>query len=196
MKTGGMAAHPLYCWRGKGLCLMKKRIPFIAILLVLAGHARADALEDTVRGGLLGAAAGVLVSELGDDYDARYTIPLFTGIGALTGYAVHHNHGAYYLPYLALPYAWYSHRYPTTRHYRETPPRNKRRQSPGPQPRPQPKAVDRHPGVTLIPVPVTLRNGIIVPIHILRLGERYTGPQGETYETMPDAATLQRRYAP
>lgn len=190
---------------------MKNILTSITVLLLLAGHACADALKDTVRGGLLGAAAGALVSELDDNYDARYTIPFFTGIGALTGYAIHENrqhrdhHGAYrrhayYLPYMALPYAWYHHRRPAYGYgndydygyYREPLPRRDTRKPPPPQP----KAVDRHPGVTLIPVPITLRNGTVVPIHVLKLGERYTGPQGESYETMPDAATLQRRYAP
>jgi len=177
---------------------MKTSLPLIAVLLFLAGSAKADAWEDTVRGGLWGAAAGVLVSELSDDYDARYTIPFFTSIGALTGYALNKNRDAYYLPYLALPYAWYSHRpfygyrRPAYGYYREPPPRRDTRK---PSP-PQPKAIDRHPGVTLIPVPITLRNGTVIPIHILKLGERFTGPQGEPYETLPDAATLQRRYAP
>ncbi len=184
---------------------MKTVLTIVVALLAAAGQAHADALKDTVRGGLLGAAAGVLVSELSDDYDARYTIPLFTGIGALTGYSLHdsrHDRGrhgsyrrhAYYLPYMALPYAWYNHRRPAYGYGydREPPPRRDTRKPPPPQP----KAVDRHPGVTLIPVPITLRNGTVIPIHVLKLGDRYTGPQGESYETMPDAATLQRRYAP
>jgi hypothetical protein len=172
---------------------MKTLLTLIAVLLILAGNARADAWKDTVRGGLWGAAAGVLVSELSDDYEARYTIPLFTSIGALTGYSINKNRDAYYLPYLALPYAWYSHRRPAYRYYRE-PPRpivHKQEQTPAP-----PKSIDRHPGVTLIPVPITLRNGTVIPIHILKLGDRYTGPQGEAYEHLPDAATLQHRYAP
>jgi len=178
---------------------MKKSLLLVTVLLTLAGNASADAWEETVTGGLLGAAAGVLVSELSDDYDAHYTIPLFTGLGALTGYAISHNHDAYYLPYLALPYAWYSHRSwnsyhrPAYRYYQE--PRrlivHKHKQTPQP-----PKKNDRHPGVTLIPVPITLRNGSVVPIHVLKLGDRYTGPQGESYETMPNATMLQRRYAP
>ncbi len=185
---------------------MKTILISVVALLVATGHAHADALDDTVSGGLLGAAAGVLVSEMSDDYDASYTIPLFTGIGALTGYSLHesrHHHGshgsyhndAYYLPYLALPYAWYYHRRPSSGsgygYYRGPLLRKTRKQPP-----PQPKAVSRHPGVTLIPVPITLRNGSVVPIHVLKLGDHYTGPQGESYETMPNAATLQRRYAP
>lgn len=181
---------------------MKTVMTLIAAMVMVAGQTRADALKDTVRGGLLGAAAGALVSELDDDYDARYTIPFFTGIGALTGYAVHENRHprgrygsarrhAYYLPYMALPYAWYSHRYPASRYFRKPPRRETRKTQP-----PQPKAVDRHPGVTLIPVPITLRNGMVIPIHLFKVGDRYTGPQGESYETLPDAETLRRHYAP
>lgn len=183
---------------------MKTVMTIVVTVLVVAVQARADALKDTVRGGLLGAAAGALVSELDDDYDARYTIPFFTGIGALTGYAIHENRQgrgrygsarrhAYYLPYMALPYAWYSHRRPATRYIRESRPRQTRK---SPSPKNQSKTIDRHPGVTLIPVPITLRNGTVIPIHLFKVGDHYTGPQGETYETLPDAETLRRHYAP
>lgn len=184
---------------------MKTVMTIVVALLVVAGHARADALKDTLRGGLLGAAAGALVSELSDDYDARYTIPFFTGIGALTGYAVHENRHprgrrygttrrhAYYLPYMALPYAWYHHRYPATRDYRATPPRAASKQPPR---KTQPETIDRHPGVTMVPVPITLRNGTVIPIHLFKVGDHYTGPQGESYETLPDTETLRRHYAP
>jgi len=178
---------------------MKLISTWICLLLALAVNAGADAWRDTVRGGLWGAAAGALVSELSDNYEPRHTIPLFTSIGALTGYAIHKNRDAYYLPYLALPYAWYSHRpgygyrRPAYRYYRQPPHAAVRQPKQESTPA---KTVDRHPGVTLIPVPITLKNGLVIPIQILRLGERYTGPQGESYEKLPDAATLQQRYAP
>lgn len=178
------------------------------ITIIIAGSAAGDALKETIEGGLLGAAAGVLVSEISDDYDASTTIPFFTGIGALTGYAIHQNrqddryqydpyrhsrHHDYYLPYLALPYAWYSHRYPSRYYYYTTASLPTRQRT---QPRVAPPPVGRHPGVTLIAVPVTLRNGTTVPISILKLGDRYVGPRGEAYETMPDANVLRQRYVP
>jgi hypothetical protein len=186
----------------------------IAALMVslMPGNARAgDALQDTVRGGLLGAAAGVLVSEFRDDDDARFTIPFFTGLGALTGYAVHQSRGddrysygprrhrrlggaAYGLPYLALPYAWYTARHPSYRRHDDYSAPTRRRQAPEPSVR-QPPA-DRHPGVRLIRVPVPLPNGSTVPVTILNLGNRFIGPRGEAYETMPDAETLRLRYTP
>ena len=48
----------------------------------------------------------------------------------------------------------------------------------------------------VLPVPITLRNGMVIPIHLFKVGDRYTGPQGESYETLPDAETLRRHYAP
>ncbi len=184
---------------------MKTRIPTIITMFMALHTVTGDALKETVRGGLLGAAAGALVSSLSEDDDARYTIPFYTGLGALTGYAVYQHQGggrryaygprrrypsgaAYGLPYLALPYAaWHVHR---PRPYRADSPAAGRTTPPAPLP------VNRHPGVRLIPVPVSLPNGTVTPITILKLGERYIGPRGETYEQMPDAATLGLRYRP
>jgi hypothetical protein len=192
-----------------------KTIHLVLIASIAAGTASAgDALQDTLRGGLLGAAAGVLVSEFRDDDDARYTIPFFTGLGALTGYAVHQSRrddrdsygprrhrrlggAAYGLPYLALPYAWYTARHPAYRRHDDYSAPTRRRQAPVPPVPPvrQPPA-DRHPGVRLIRVPVPLPNGSTVPVTILNLGNRFIGPRGEAYETMPDADTLRLRYTP
>lgn len=176
----------------------------VTVMLIALRAAAGDALEDTVRGGLLGAAAGALVSEFSDDDDPGRTIPFFAGLGALTGYAVHHHSrrdwgprrhhpygAAYGLPYLALPYAWYASRHPGGR-WRvipAPPPAGGVRKTPDPVP-----PADRHPGVRLIPVPVSLPNGAVVPITILRLGDRYIGPRGEAYPSMPDADTLRLRY--
>jgi hypothetical protein len=55
---------------------------------------------------------------------------------------------------------------------------------------------NRHPGVTIVRVPITWPNGTTRNIRVLRLGNRYVGPQGESYETLPDSATLSERYAP
>jgi len=183
-----------------------RTIPTVVIAMLIAVRAAAgDALEDTLRGGLLGAAAGALVSGFSDDDDARQTIPLFASIGALTGYAIYQGNrdrsnyytsgAAYGLPYLALPYAWYVSRHPSYRYRRSEAPVPvspvKIRRMPAPVP-----PVGRHPGVRLIPVPVTLPNGTVVPINILKLGDRYIGPRGEAYESMPDANSLRLRYHP
>jgi hypothetical protein len=161
-------------------------------VMFITGWSRADAWKDALQGGLIGAAAGGVVAELSDD-DARYTIPLFASIGALTGYAIHedrhhHHRYGYTLPYLALPYSWYVWRRPTRHVYRSNHPTKKPVITQTP--------IDRHPGVSRITVPITLKNGTVLPIHLFKIGNTYTGPQGETYTSRPDATTLQERYSP
>lgn len=176
---------------------MKAIITASIMLLTLITPSYGDALEDTIRGGLIGAAGGALISELSDNHDARYTIPFFASIGALTGYATHDNrhhdarrHGCY-LPYLALPYGWHHYRPSANRryHHREKPTIRK-------QPSLKTKPINRHPGITRITIPITLKNGTVLPIHLFKVGVHYTGPQGETYDSRPDAAVLQQRYSP
>lgn len=159
-----------------------------------------DAFKQSVRGGLLGAAAGILVSELNDDMDARMTIPLFTSLGALTGYAIHYDRSrrsrpgrrAYGLPYLALPYAaWATH--PSRRHTVFT----QGTQAPETSGRhPSPPVINRHPGVKLIPVQMTLPNGTLLELTLFKTGDHYTGPRGEHYERLPAPEELRQRYAP
>lgn len=192
---------------------MKFMLTFAGSSLITFHAVAGDALQDAVRGGLLGAAAGALVSEFSDDDDPRYTIPFFTGLGALTGYAVHQSRrddryaygprrhrrsfggAAYGLPYLALPYMYYSSRRPGYERSFSTPTYFSKEQRPSPTRR-APAAANRHPGVRLIPVPVSMPNGTVVPITILKLGDRFIGPRGEAYETMPDAGELRLRYYP
>lgn len=57
-----------------------------------------------------------------------------------------------------------------------------------------PGASDPHPGVDLIKISILHRNGVRSDISLLRVGERFVGPQGEIYEALPSAAALTSRY--
>ncbi len=185
-----------------------RRVPVMLSMILGAAAvsaAHAGGGGPALRGALWGAAAGALFAEWDDDTDARYAIPVFAGAGALTGYALHHQRrvyrrpggpyrrDAYYLPYLALPYAYYHGRRPRRDDVRPWPSPASPAIRPARNPVP---AADRHPGVRLVPVPVPLPNGTIIPVHIMQLGDRYIGPQGEAYKSLPSAAELESRYLP
>jgi hypothetical protein len=53
---------------------------------------------------------------------------------------------------------------------------------------------DPHPGVDLVKISILHRNGVRTDVSLLRVGDRFVGPQGETYETLPSAAVLASRY--
>ncbi len=57
-----------------------------------------------------------------------------------------------------------------------------------------PAVADPHPGVDLIKVSILNSNGMRTDVPILRTGGKFVGPQGESYETLPTAAALARRY--
>jgi hypothetical protein len=178
---------------------MKAIIISLLVVCGLVSQLQAGAWEDTIRGGLIGAAGGALIAELTDE-DARITVPLFSSIGALTGYAIHENrryphryrHHSYYLPYLALPYAHYPYSYRSYHRYQEPVRTTHTKKSDAGVQVQQP--INRHPGVERVSVPITLRNGTVVPIRLFKRENGYTGPRGEFYETLPDAATLAQQY--
>jgi hypothetical protein len=53
---------------------------------------------------------------------------------------------------------------------------------------------DPHPGVDLIKVSVVNANGVCTEVPILRVADRFIGPQGESYTNLPTAAELARKY--
>jgi hypothetical protein len=59
----------------------------------------------------------------------------------------------------------------------------------------QPKPPDLHPGVDLIKISISLSNGTPVDIPVLRIGDRFVGPQGEEYSSLPTAKQLAEKYA-
>ena len=54
---------------------------------------------------------------------------------------------------------------------------------------------DRHPGVSIVTVNLRQPNGMVMPVKLIRTGEKFIGPQGEEYEGLPDNEALLERYA-
>lgn len=180
--------------------------------------------EDALRGGLIGAAFGALLGEIDDSVDMGTTVPVFAGLGALTGYAYdsdayrhdpypprydsyhryrpYRRHRPYYGHYRWYHDPWY---YPgLSRRYAVRPvpqvivhqnPKTKTKSKPKTKTKPAAPPAQRHPGVSLHTVPVTLSNGMHVAIRIIKVNNHYYGPQGEPYDTLPTADTLAERYS-
>jgi len=57
-----------------------------------------------------------------------------------------------------------------------------------------PSAPNLQPGVDLIKVSILNSNGVRTDVNLLRVKDKFVGPQGETYETLPSAETLAAKY--
>ena len=66
-------------------------------------------------------------------------------------------------------------------------------QQPGAQ-QAQPAVDNRHPGVDLIKVSILNSNGVRTDVNILRLGDKFVGPRGEAYESLPTSEELAKKY--
>ncbi len=188
---------------------MKPIVIVMLSMLAATIPTRAGDSEDALRGGLVGAAFGALLGEIDDSIDVGTTIPVFAGLGALTGYAWdrdwdrHHRghyryrHGSYgnrrrryrYWDEYPWRYPRLHLSYPVAARTEKTTNKKKR------VARPAPATPNRHPGVSLVTVPITLKNGMVVDIRILKLGDRYFGPKGEAYDTKPSPEVLASRYS-
>lgn len=205
---------------------VKARITILLALLLSTVCARvspAESWEDALRGGLLGAAVGVIVGHNSSDLDTTVAVPAFAAAGALIGYAYNRD-GVYYdnTDYWGYDYPYtraYRHGYgydnwgrsywnsphygyrPRARRYipyrvvRNVGPLRETVVVPRQKP-PQPEPVNRHPGVDLITVPLTASNGLVIDVHVLVVNGRFIGPQGEHYDEKPTAETLAARYLP
>jgi len=58
----------------------------------------------------------------------------------------------------------------------------------------KPKPINYHPGIDIIKIPITHSNGISTDIRIVRVGNKYVGPQGEEYATLPRSDELYKKY--
>ena len=184
-------------------------IMILAALLLQPATLQASSRRDTLRGGLVGAATGALVSELSSDISARTAIPVFAGVGALTGYARHrYRHQDYYgySPHLNLQYGRHPYHHPVgyrqrySRRFRPQPPvqvapliRSAIRIAEADRRR---TTSSRHPGVSRIPVSFETETGFPLTITITKVGNQYVGPRGETYSEMPTIKQLQQTYKP
>ncbi len=179
------------------------------LLLPLLVNVQASPRRDTVRGALVGAATGALISQRSSDISARTAIPVFAGVGALAGYAHHHYKNREYYGYY--PYSWQYvygiHPYYHPVGYRQRWSRQFRPVSPPVQVAPVVRAVrnnekargnapDRHPGVSRIPVSFETPSGFPLTITITKVGNQYIGPRGESYDAMPTIEQLQKVYRP
>jgi hypothetical protein len=184
---------------------MKRKITLLMAAVLIAAITYGGNSKDALRGGLMGAAFGALVSELDHAVDPGLTIPVFAGFGALAGYAWdkdwdRHNrsscwqgsrydrrygHSSYAW---RGPYAWYPRMaYAPIRRTRRATPRSTPAVA-------APKPRNLHPGVSLMSVPITLANGMQVKITIFNLNGHYVGPKGEHYDSLPSAEMLAERY--
>jgi uncharacterized protein YcfJ len=149
---------------------MKK---LLAIVLIAAmGGTPVLAGSGAVLGALLGAGAGVAIGEHSKHFRTEIAVPVLAVAGGLIGNYIEDQHRDHNRQYVA--------------------------QAAVGQVLPAPNAVavpDLHPGIDLVKVSVALRNGTRVDIPVIRVGERYIGPQGEEYDGLPTAATLGERYA-
>lgn len=183
-------------------------VALTALIVLLGAARRAPAEPDrALWGALFGAATGAVVAHNVDDIDSDIAVPLGAVLGGLIGdrsdrayrdYTYHRtarrhcrpDYARWPTPYLAPPlrhhYRPYHRRRTVRRH---VPPRR--------APRPTPRHVppDLQPGVDLVKVSILHSNGIRTDLRILRMQDRFVGPQGETYDHLPTAAELAQKYA-
>jgi hypothetical protein len=188
---------------------MKRIATFFLAVVITVTSTRAGDGDDALRGGLMGAAFGALLGEIDSGIDSEVSIPLFAGLGALAGYTWDrewdHYDGDYrYYRRYGRRYGRYGYRHGVSWPYAPLPlryspyptrivsvPRKEAGKAKASSPAP-----NRHPGVSLVTVPITLKNGMQIDVRILKLGgERYVGPKGEAYDSLPTAEVLSQRYA-
>ena len=170
--------------------------------------------DDTLRGGLIGAAIGAIVGHNSSDINSEIAVPAFAAAGALLGSAYHHDryasyhyasghdgwdyhyprHGYRYYPRYYTP----RHRYHHARRYYDRDLRYRKRVTKIRKKKQQPiiKPANLHPGIQITIVSVPLANGSTVDFRILETNGRFVGPKGEPYAAMPSAEALAGKYIP
>ena len=189
---------------------MKRTLILMMVCIAVSiTHAHGGDEHNALRGALTGAAFGALLGELDHAADPGITIPVFAGFGALAGYTwnqdgrrdhysnhrrdnYYHNNYRYGRSRYGWrgPYAWY----PRPVYYTSFA-RGSSRRKPKGDSRPLQQVVNRHPGVSLLTIPISLKNGMRVDITVFKLNDHYVGPKGERYDSLPTAEMLSLRYA-
>lgn len=152
-------------------------------------------------GTLAGAGAGFVVANNVHGVSPWVAAP----VGALAGNYIasrynHADHRSYACnssrysthPYddgFGYPAGYYSDPFPT----RSYPSASSRRPKPAKTVRAIP-VVDLQPGVDLIKVSILNSNGIRTEVPILRIKDKFVGPQGEEYASLPTAEALTKAY--
>jgi hypothetical protein len=156
--------------RGSEGTEMKKTATLAIALAVGATQIAVASPNYSILGAALGAAAGFVVANNVEDVSAAVAVPVLAVVGGIVGNQVNqrlkHQRNAYD----------YSANVPI------------------PPPGLQPQVADPHPGVDLIKVSIVNSNGARTDVPILHIRDKFVGPQGETYDSLPSAALLARRY--
>ena len=160
--------------------------------------------DDTFRGALVGAALGAIVAHNCHNISTALAVPVGALAGGLLANAADNDYWRHdgYTRYEPRPWwrrygywdrPWYGYRDWYDRHPR---PVVVVKQAPAPKVVPPPtKPANLHPGVDLIKIVITLSNGTSVDIPVLKVGDKFVGPQGEEYASLPTAKQLAEKYA-
>lgn len=167
------------------------------VALCLTGPLQANEWHDTIRGGLMGAAAGAIVAELDDDLDRGRLIPVFSAIGALSGYAWNRANSGRparedYDAFSNQPYPPYSYGPVRQRIVRTSRPNQipVSPQSNSPQNTTSLATQSNHPNIQLVPMSLMLPNGNALIINVLKTPAGYIGPKGKRYTQQPTSAAI------
>ena len=145
---------------------MKTAFVLLLICVLMAATAQA-APKRAIAGALLGAAAGLVLGNNVDWVDQEIAAPVLGVAGA-----------------------WIGHEMDQTRREAK---RARRSMPAAPSPR-RASVPDLHPGVDLVKVSILHSNGVRSDIPVLRMNDRFVGPKGEEYESLPTAEMLTERY--
>lgn len=177
---------------------MKRGLMLVFLVSLLrVGPAEADP-DRTVVGAVLGTAAGLIVANNVHGVNPWVAAPVGAVLGGYIG-AQYDRHEDWAWSHRERGYRHgdYRHGYPYARGYAYAEPAPavvyvQEKAPPKPEPVAQP--ADPHPGVDLIKISILNSNGIRTDIPILRVKDRFIGPQGETYETLPSSEMLAKKY--
>jgi len=144
----------------------------VGLCVLLAAAGLAEALpRRAVAGAALGAAAGLVLGNNVRGVNRDVAVPVLAIAGGLIGNEMDHQ---------------------ARRREAERAERTER--APAPNRAAADAAPDPHPGVDLVKISILHSNGVRTDIPLLRVGGRFVGPQGETYDELPSAGALARRY--
>ncbi len=172
---------------------MKRLVLWMVVAAVVAVTPRgayAQPGDRTLRGALVGTALGLLIGHSSDAVDTGVAAPVFGLMGAAIGHEL--DREAEWRAHLevAREEAGYGRRWVTSQ---PEPPAERARPTAAIAP-PDVPGNDRHPGVELIKFAIVDDRGVSRSIAIIRMGTRFVGPRGESYDTLPDEKTLTERY--
>ena len=161
-----------------------KRLTCLGVL-ALAMAASPAVAGDTraLVGAALGAGAGLIIGNNVHGVNPWVAVPALAAAGGLVGHELDREHDARRkaedrAAYPGAPYV------PQSQATQPTSGNAPTRVVPDP-----------HPGVDLIKVSIVNSNGVRTELPIRRIGEnRFIGPQGEEYVTLPTAQELAKRY--